>query len=70
MSRIFWDTNVFVYLIEDKGRHGDRVASILQRMFERGDELVTSALTVGEIMVKPLRDSEESIARSELRSAT
>ena len=62
MSRVFWDTNLFVYLLEEKGENGDRVASILKRMFERGDELLTSTLTIGEILVKPLRDREESIA--------
>lgn len=62
MSRVFWDTNVFIYLFEDEGRHGDKVVTLLQRMFERGDELVTSTLTIGEIMVKPLMDGEESIA--------
>ena len=25
MSRIFWDTNLFVYLLEDRGETGDRV---------------------------------------------
>lgn len=62
MSRVFWDTHLFVYLFEDKGGRGHKVESVLQRMFERGDELVTSTLTIGEIMVKPLRDKEESIA--------
>ncbi len=62
MSRVFWDTNLFVYLFEDQGDRGDKVATILQRMFERSDELVTSALTLGEIMVKPLLDSKENVA--------
>lgn len=54
MSRIFWDTNLFIYLIEDAGERGGQVAELRRRMLERGDELVTSALTLGEVLVKPL----------------
>lgn len=54
MSRVFWDTNLFVYLIEDKGERTERVAALRRRMFERGDELLTSALTLGELLVKPI----------------
>lgn len=53
MSRIFWDTNLFIYLFEDYGQFSERVASIRQRMLERGDELLTSTLTLGEVLVKP-----------------
>jgi predicted nucleic acid-binding protein len=53
VSRIFWDTNLFIYLFEDYGQFSERVASIRQRMLERGDELLTSTLTLGEVLVKP-----------------
>lgn len=53
MSRIFWDTNLFIYLFEDKGGRSERVAALRQRMIEREDELLTSALTLGEILVRP-----------------
>jgi predicted nucleic acid-binding protein len=53
MSRIFWDTNLFIYLFEDYGAFSERVAAIRQRMLERSDELLTSALTLGELLVKP-----------------
>jgi predicted nucleic acid-binding protein len=53
MSRIFWDTNLFIYLFEGSGRRSENVANIRQRMLDRGDELLTSALTLGEILVKP-----------------
>ena len=53
MSRIFWDTNLFVYLLEGGGEAAERVASLRNRMIERKDELVTSALTLGEVLVKP-----------------
>jgi predicted nucleic acid-binding protein len=53
VSRIFWDTNLFIYLFEDYGPLSARVAEIRQRMVDRDDELITSTLTLGEILVKP-----------------
>jgi predicted nucleic acid-binding protein len=63
MSRIFWDTNLFVYLFEDFGQPSNRVASLRRSMRERGDQLVTSTLTLGEVLVKPLERGEEDLAR-------
>ena len=53
MSRIFWDTNLFIYLFEDYGTLSERVCSIRKKMLERGDQLLTSTLTLGELLVKP-----------------
>ena len=60
MSRIFWDTHVFLYLFEDYGVSSWLVEQLRSKMIERGDQLLTSALTLGEILAKPteLRDSE------------
>ena len=66
MSRVFWDSNLFVYLLEDRGQLGERVASLRERMRERGDRLFTSALTLGEILVKPMQaGSHALVARYE-----
>ena len=54
MSRIFFDTNLFIYLLEDAGERGARVSRLLERIILRRDELVTSVLTLGEVLVKPL----------------
>jgi len=53
VSRVFWDTNLFIYLVEDYGDLSERVYALRERMIERADSLVTSALTLGEILVKP-----------------
>lgn len=55
MSRIFFDTNLFIYLLEDIGEKGERVSRLLERIILRRDELVTSAFTLGEVLVKPLQ---------------
>ena|ERR1017187_3103517 len=54
MSRIFFDTNLFIYLLEDSGQRGARVSEIVERMSARRDELLTSTLTLAEVLVKPL----------------
>ena len=63
MSRIFWDTNLFIYLFEGQGERADRVVALRRRMRERGDQLLTSTLTLGEILVKPLEQGDEAIGR-------
>jgi len=62
MSRIFFDTNLFIYLLEDTGERGARVSEILERLSERQDELLTSTLTLAEVLVKPLATGDEAWA--------
>jgi uncharacterized protein len=54
VSRVFFDTNLFIYLLEETGARSLRVRSILERMSQRKDELLTSTLTLAEVLVKPL----------------
>ena len=54
MSRIFWDTNLFIYLFEGNSEFSERVSALRKKMLERGDQLVTSAFTLGELLVKPM----------------
>ncbi|HEY3167628.1 MAG TPA: PIN domain-containing protein [Candidatus Binatia bacterium] len=63
MSRIFWDTNLFIYLIENHGDLSERVAQLRKRMIERSDDLYTSTLTLGEILVKPIEAGNEVLGR-------
>ncbi len=58
MSRVFWDTNLFIYLFEDFGGFTSQVATLRSRMLTRGDELFTSAVTLGEILVKPMQKGD------------
>jgi len=56
MSRIFWDTNLFIYLFEDCRELSAKVQALRKRMLERGDQLLTSTLTLGELLVKPMEN--------------
>jgi predicted nucleic acid-binding protein len=50
-------------LIEDFRDLSERVTALRRRMLERGDELYTSSLTLGEILIKPMEAGNESLAR-------
>jgi predicted nucleic acid-binding protein len=51
MSRIYWDTMLFIYWLEDHPRYGARVQRIFERMQDRQDQLCTSSFAVGETLV-------------------
>jgi len=61
VSKVFWDTNLFIYLIEGSGERAQRVAELYERMLERGDALFTSALTLGEVLVKPMECQDDAL---------
>ena len=49
MSRVFWDTNVFIYFLEAQDKLGPVARALRETMLKRGDQLITSAMTLGEI---------------------
>lgn len=61
MSKVFWDTNLFIYLIEGSDERARRVAELHGRIRERGDTLFTSALTLGEVLVKPIERGDKDL---------
>jgi predicted nucleic acid-binding protein len=60
VTRVFWDTNLFVYLLEG-GPFAARVRQVRSRMLARGDLLLTSALSLGELLVKPQQSGEAAV---------
>lgn len=50
MTKIFWDTMLFIYLLEDHPEFAPRVAELAGRMQDRGDRLCTSALAAAEVL--------------------
>jgi uncharacterized protein len=61
MSRIFWDTNLFIYLLEDYKELSVKTIALRRKMLERGDHLLTSTMTLGEILVGPWRRGDHAI---------
>jgi uncharacterized protein len=50
MSRIFWDSMIAIYLLEDHPVFARRSRQLLERSLKRGDSLFTSYLALGEIL--------------------
>ncbi len=50
MSRIYWDSMLFIYWLEDNPQYAPRVGEIRFRMKQRKDELITSSFTFGEVL--------------------
>lgn len=63
MSRIFWDTNLFIYLLGDYRELSKKTIDLRRRMLQRGDQLLTSAMTLGEILVRPMELGDEVAAQ-------
>lgn len=61
MSKIFFDTNLFIYMFEGLEPNRSLMLAIRKRMLERGDRLVTSAMTLGEVLVRPTRLGQGSL---------
>jgi len=62
VSRIYWDTMLFIYWLEDNPQFAKRVDAIRSRMQERNDQLLTGALTFGEVLAGVYRKGEAALA--------
>jgi predicted nucleic acid-binding protein len=66
MARVFWDTNLFIYLFERNPDWSPRVIEFRRRMVARRDQLLTSFLTVGEALTKPRETGNSVLEKSYL----
>jgi predicted nucleic acid-binding protein len=62
VSRIYWDTMLFIYWLEDHPEYARRVDAIRSRMEERHDELITGAFTFGEVLAGAYRKGTPQLA--------
>lgn len=64
MSRIFWDSMLIIYLLEDHPVFGGRAVALAARARRRGDALFTSYLTLGEVLagLEKSPDPQKTIA--------
>jgi predicted nucleic acid-binding protein len=69
MSRIYWDTMLFVYWLEENPTFGKRVNAIWSRMQERNDQLITGTLALGEVLAGAYRRGIERQRIQDLRTA-
>lgn len=64
MSRIYWDTMLFIYWLEDNPQYAKRVQVIHSRMQERHDQLLTGAFTFGEVLAGVYRRGAAHLAEA------
>jgi len=62
VSRIYWDTMLFIYWLEDHPQFAKRVNAIHSRMQERHDQLLTGAFTFGEVLAGAYRKGAAQVA--------
>ena len=63
MASMFWDTMLFVYLIEDHPQFGDKVRKLLALCEEHGHSIATSTFTLGELLVAPRKTRNTDLDR-------
>jgi uncharacterized protein len=66
VSRIYWDSMLFIYWMEDHPSYAPRVDFIFQAMLDRDDNLCASFLSLGEVLAGALRrDRQPNAIRTE-----
>lgn len=60
MNRLYWDSMLFIYLLEGNPVFGKRVLQLHQAMRRRGDVLCTSVFTLGEVLTGPAKRKDEA----------
>jgi len=56
VRRIYFDSMLFIYWIESHPVYGAKVERLYERFRRQGDEICTSVLTIGEVLVIPVRE--------------
>jgi predicted nucleic acid-binding protein len=70
MSRVFWDTNLFIYFLEGESTNAVATKRLRNSMLKRGDQLLTSFLTLSEILVKPWEQGDTLRCREIQKAVT
>jgi uncharacterized protein len=55
VSHVYWDSMLFIYMLEGNPTFGPKVQRILSQIVNRGDHLSTSVFSIGEILTGPRR---------------
>jgi predicted nucleic acid-binding protein len=61
MSLVYWDTNLFIYLMQEHPHYYPLLERLATRLAERGDQVCTSIFTRGEILVGPIKKRDAAI---------
>jgi predicted nucleic acid-binding protein len=64
MASFFWDTMLFVYLIEDHRQFGVKVKDLLKLCEDHGHAITTSTFTLAELLVAPCKTGNTELTRN------
>jgi uncharacterized protein len=60
VTRVYWDSMLFIYLLEGNPVFGPKVRNIFDQIVVRGDVFCTSVFSIGEILTGPRRRGSAS----------
>lgn len=60
--KAFWDTNLFIYLIERHPTFHGKVVELYQQLQREKTPIATSTLPLGELIAQPLRRGRDDLA--------
>ncbi len=63
-KQAFLDTNLFIYLIEENELYLNKVHNLLDFLEKNGYEIITSTLTLGEILTKPYKENRMDLVET------
>jgi predicted nucleic acid-binding protein len=64
MSRVYWDSMIFIYWLEDHRVYAPQVQALYNKMSARGDSLCTGLFTLGEILVGPHKRGDHELVEA------
>ena len=64
MSRVYWDTMMFIYLQEAHPKFGPFVRKAYEAIERRRETLCTSVFTIGELLTLPRRKGNDVLVQS------
>ncbi|TCK30697.1 putative nucleic acid-binding protein [Ancylobacter aquaticus] len=59
--RLYWDTNTFIRMVETGDIVGQQLGRLLTRALDGRASIVTSELTLAELLVEPLRRQDDEL---------
>jgi len=60
----FLDTNLFIYLIEENPLYLEKINQLIKFLDREHYSIITSTLTLGEILTKPYKDKRDDLILS------
>jgi len=60
--KLFWDTNLFIYLWDTNDELHELAKSLHIRVIATKDAIITSTLALGELQVGPKKSGDEALA--------